>query len=252
MFSWFKREVNECRSWRCDRYCQGCKIERFNRDTNKYNVAPMPPSGDDYKTLCSAFRATRYPFPVGWDPDILGVYEIGAGEKDTRVKTEAGENKSPSLLYFGIQRTGINLFLQDGFRHYSDSNERIMLNNTSFQAVNNHQRAGTSCDCVRSCYDVIYVVVCEVPNASEAVVFARRQAEGRGKHPFEKHEGEFSLDDNSYFKDNQGRGLSRGLFPAKMDCAMLKGMKLCDVFSVDRELVRPVYLIAVRLPHNRW
>ena len=160
------------------------------------------------------------------------------------------------LLYFGVQRTsGIDSFLREGLDSYyfyhPDIEERVELNNSSFQAVNNFEISNTWCHCAKNC-NAIYVIACEVPNASEAKVFGHGETEGRGKHRFEKYQGEYSLEDNLFFKDSKGRGLSRGLFPAKLDRAMLMGSKLCDVFSVERKLVRPVYLIAARLPRNRW
>ena len=41
-----------------------------------------------------------------------------------------------------------------------------------------------------------------------------------------------------FFKDNMGRGLSRGMLPVKLECAMLKGKKVFDVYSVDEKLMK--------------
>ena len=257
MFNWFKREINECRGWRCDHYCQACKIERFcpNPD-HTYELEKMSTSSYDYKTICKAFRSTRYPFGKSWDPDILGVYNVYS--RDTDAQKDTNERNGSMLLYFGIQNyTGINGFLKYGFNHYSriyGNLERIPLNNSSFQAVNNFHKVSThnSCQCVRFHNEVIFVVVCQVPGPETAKVFGNLEKDGRGTSPFEKYEGEYSLDDNCFFKDSLGRGLSRGLFPAEMKCAMLKGKKLCDVYSVDKSLVKPAYLVAVRLPYDRY
>ena len=42
MFNWLKKEINECRSWKCDRYCVGCNIERFNENNYITNCKKCP------------------------------------------------------------------------------------------------------------------------------------------------------------------------------------------------------------------
>ena len=257
MFNWFKREINECRGWRCDPYCDGCKLEKCNEYDNAqdhiYKFKKMPASSPDYKTICKAFRATRYPFGDSWNPDILGIYNVVSANSD--VCEDSSVRKESMLLYLGYQKyTGIGGFLSKGLNYCQTLNpvERITLNNTSFQATNNHYHVlqANSCTCVRHNNEVIFVMVCEVPGPKEAKVFGQSEMEGRGEHPFEKYKGEYSLDDNCFFKDSLGRGLSRGRFPAEIKCAMLKGKKLCDVYSVDKSLVKPAYLVAVRLPYD--
>ena len=259
MFNWFKREINECRGSRCDPHCDGCKLERWNEyddglQDHIYKFKKMPANNPDYKTICKAFRATRYPFGDSWNPDILGVYNVVSTNSD--LQKDSNERKESMLLYVSYQTwTGIDGFITRGLNNENlKPLQRITLNNTSFQATNNHHLVVPSnhCTCVRRSNEVIFVVICEVPGPKEAKVFGQSEMEGRGEHPFEKYKGEYSLDDNCFFKDSMGRGMSRGLFPVKMKCARLKGTQLCDVFSVDKSLVKPAYLVAVRLPYHRY
>ena len=218
----------------------------------------------DYKTIAEAFRATRYPYSKKWNPDILGVYKV-LPNSDYRsdsvypdqVYSESQNQRYPDsiLLYYGVQLNGIEYFLRNGFSEGNKNSKirsgKVILNNTSFGAVNyfNAGEPPFTCRCVRYVNDVIYVVVCEVPGLDKLMTFDR-EPPSRGLYPFEKYKGEFSLDDNCYYRDSLGRGLSRGVFPCKL-VRPIKSKGGWDNFLVGVQLVKPVYLVAARFHFKR-
>ena len=249
MFRFFKKKIKkvvECRSRKCKQKCQACKLESlYKNPRNRYELAAMQSKSPDYETVVQAFRATRYNYGSRWTPEILGVYDILGNSPNNR--------HGGMLLYFGMQQNEPGDFLLHGFNKNSRlancRNGRVVLTNRSFAAVTYDDVITLySCDCVKYDNEVVYVVLCEVPNPKECREFVLKP-QVKGLHPFEKYKGMVSMKDNCHFRDSLGRGLNKGYFPCKMD-GHLKGLKFCDEFLVDEKLVKPVYMVAVRFQQS--